>query len=532
MSFWSAATCKTGRDLSLLFGPPRNCLLRISDAHTPAPRESSTSKLVTALPSLRKFEGFLVALATVAAIVLTVRAAAGPFQIWGISTLVNSPFASENVLWAAVFGLLCLRYRPAMNPTPNGATEFPRPFLALALFVIAVAFVRNLADPFLSDDYIILNSSPFNWQAFLATLNRAGGDGSFRPLGTVYYQTMRAFAGTSPIAWHAAGLFLHLLNAALVFAVAWKLWRDKTAAAVACLVFGLHGTRPEAALWMAGTCDLLACACVLGCIILALSQNSLAISLPLVAAAVLFKESAYAAPLVACAMIFTHPPGPVRRSLTRFTFGSLAVCAVLFAWRWHLFNGPGGYTDPTTGRPAILSLHPWTATKALAFRIWDILLVPVNWDATLSWWLPAAVIASLVCLILLVSASHPTRTQFCLIAGTCCAVLPAMHLALIGQSEMGSRILYLAGAPFALLIGSLIPGTGKRSAATAAIMLVGMAGILEHNLSAWHRAAIHAQTLCRDPAAQPDKPPSGAFEGVFLFQNGFPECVATARKRE
>jgi len=111
------------------------------------------------------------------------------------------------------------------------------------------------------------------------------------------------------------------------------------------------------------------------------------------------------------------------------------------------------------------------------------------------------------------------------IAATCCAVLPAIHLALIGQSELGSRVLYLAGAPFALLIGSLVSSSATRTVVISAVMIAGMAGIPEHNLNAWHLAATEVRALCHD--ATP--PPSGAFDGVFLFENGFPECVAMQR---
>ncbi len=246
----------------------------------------------------------------------------------------------------------------------------------------------------------------------------------------------------------------------------------------------------------------------------------LAISLSLVAAGILFKESAYAMPLIAFALIPIRPNRP-------FLIGSCCVCATLFAWRWHLFHGPGGYIDRATGQPAILSLHLLSAAKAVFLRIWGILLTPIDWDAPMSWWLPLAIAASLTGLLAITIWSRSPasrRTQLCLIAATCCAVLPAIHLALIGQSALGSRILYLAGAPFALLIGSLMPKAGRRSIIMSAVMLAGMAGILEHNLNAWHRAALQTRTLCHDESA---KPP-GTVEGVPLFQNGFQECVAAA----
>jgi hypothetical protein len=454
----------------------------------------------------------LTSVAAVAVAILALRSSLGAFH------LVNSPFTTENIFWLAILGLLCLLPQ-STAPTESG--QFPRVHLAIALCLISLAFARNLTDPFLSDDYIILSGPAFNWNAFLAALHRPGGDGSFRPLGTIYYQFVKTFAGTSPLIWHSVGLALHLLNAALVFLLAWKLWRDRTAAIVASLAFGLNGTRPEAALWTAGNCDLLASACVLGSIILALNKQT-ARSLVLVTIGILFKESAYAMPLIAFFILW--PPRQFRACL----IASCGICAALFAWRWHLFHGPGGYIDPITAQPAILSLHPLTAAKGVFLRIWDILLVPVNWDAPASWWMPFALTASLLGILYLAATGR--RKQLYLIPATCCAVLPAIHLVLIGQSELGSRILYLAGAPFALLIGSLAIAADKRALIVSAIMLAGMTGILEHNLNAWHEAAMQAQKLCRSASPQDSVP--GTFEGVFLFQNGFPQCVAAARNPE
>ncbi len=201
-------------------------------------------------------------------------------------------------------------------------------------------------------------------------------------------------------------------------------------------------------------------------------------------------------------------------------FGACSICAALFAWRWHLFHGPGGYLDPTTKQPAVLSLHLLTAAKGVFLRIWDVLLVPVNWDAPASWWLPFALTASLLGVLYLAATGR--KKQLCLIPATCCAVLPAIHLVLIGQSELGSRILYLAAAPFALLIGSLAIDADKRTSIVCAIMLTGMTGILEHNLNAWHEAAMQAQKICPAQAFHCQQSAPSPFEGVFLFQKRLP----------
>ncbi len=460
-------------------------------------------------------------MAIAATAVLAVRSAVGAFHILGTHTVVDSPFTAESIFWCVFLGLLWLAGSSVVDePLKATAATFPRGYLLVALAIVALAFAHNLADPFLSDDYIIVSGPPFRWSAFFAALHRAGGDGSFRPLGTVYYQSLIAFAGARPVLWHAVGLGLHLLNCALTFVIAWQLWRDRTASTVASLVFGLHGTRPEAALWTAGNCDLLACSCVLGAISLTLSKRSTA-ALLLAAVGILFKESAYALPLIAFCFLWPHS----KKTL----YGFFATAGALFAWRWHLFNGPGGYVDPTSGRPAILSLHVAGVAKALLIRIWAILLFPVNWDAPLSWWLPLAIAACGVGLIWLAHANRSDSggmrsTQLRLIAATCCAVLPAIHLALIGQSDLGSRILYLPCAMFALLIGSLAVSAGRKTTIAAGLMIAGMAGILSHNLNAWHETAASAPAICA--SAKPDTRPPLTMNGVPLFQNGFRECVA------
>ena len=54
----------------------------------------------------------------------------------------------------------------------------------------------------------------------------------------------------------------------------------------------------------------------------------------------------------------------------------------MFAYRWSLFHGPGGYIDPATGQPQVLSFHLGATLKALLLRVWANLLFPINWDAS------------------------------------------------------------------------------------------------------------------------------------------------------
>lgn len=468
------------------------------------------------------------AVALAAAAILALRAGLGPVQLGPAH--INSPFTAETILWTAFVILLAL----ARSSSPaSGSNLSPRFALAISLCVVGAAFLRNLPDPFLSDDYIIIASPHFSFSTFIASLSRAGGDGAFRPFGTLYCQLMVVLADADPLRWHTVGLALHLMNTSLVFGLAWRFFRDARGASVAAMLFGLHGTRPESAVWTAGNFDSLAAACVLGAALIALSeaiQGRVVIASLLVGIGVLFKESAYAAPLIfaALAMAIRAVDRPAASRLFRAAAGSGAVCALLLVWRWTIFHGPGGYVDPGTGRPAILALHPLSALKALFIRVPAILMVPVNFEAPHSWWLPFSIVLSAGGAVWL--AARPGKfggVRWWLLAASLCAVLPAIHLALIGESILGSRVLYLAGAPFALLAGSL---AADNRILPATLLIIGMTGILEHNLGAWHETAMTARSACEGHSGDTGQPPA-VLNGVFFFQNGWQQCVAQARAR-
>src|SRR5205807_8157233 len=88
---------------------------------------------------------------------------------------------------------------------------------------------------------------------------------------------------------------------------------------------------------------------------------------------ILSKESGYAIP----ALIVLMPPP--RSSRVRLSAPFLAVAAVLFAYRWVLFGNVGGYLD-ASGNPEVFAVNPVSIIRALAFRIWAILVFPINWS--------------------------------------------------------------------------------------------------------------------------------------------------------
>ena len=109
------------------------------------------------------------------------------------------------------------------------------------------------------------------------------------------------------------------------------------------------------------------------------------------------------------------------------------------------------------------------------------------------------------------------RVSLALLATTVAALLPAYHLALIGQDLNGSRILYLPAAAFCVLCAHLVHT--KRLAAAALILASGV--ILRVNLSAWHEDAILADQVCAGTTAQA---PIHDRKGIVFFANGYAEC--------
>jgi hypothetical protein len=441
--------------------------------------------------------------AIAAAVALALRALLGPYAVAGAR--VASPMGLESVFACAFLAALLL----APESKPAGA-GFRLP-LAAALALVALAYVPNLRDPFLSDDYILATRATIS--AALPAVTTPGGDGSFRPLGYLYFGLLRAVFGPNSFAWHIVALAIHLANSALLYFIVKTLWDRPPIPALAALFFGLHGTRPEAVVWSAGNFDLLACGFTFAATLCALRRRALAAA-ALAALAILSKESAYAAPLVILG--FAAAGGKLREARNAI-FAVTGVCLALFIYRWTLFHGPGGYIDPATGQAQVLSFHLGSALKGLLLRVWALMLVPLNWDSFARSWMADA---ALLCLALAMPFLTPPsrRVTVALLATTVVALLPAYHLALIGQDLNGSRILYLPAAGFCVLGAHLV--YSRRIAAAA--FLIAAALMLRVNLNAWHENAVLADQVCAGTTSQP---PVHDRLGIVFFANGYKECL-------
>lgn len=306
------------------------------------------------------------------------------------------------------------------------------------------------------------------------------------------------------------------------------------------LVFSLHGSRPEAVTWIAGRFDLLMTLFVLVSFLLFIRYREtgvgsfLWLSVGRFAMAVLIKESAFCLPFLLGLYLYLRSDwdrGQLRCLLPHF-----GTAILLFAYRWQLLGGIGGYKNPETGLPEILDLSLLSSLKALTFRLWAVLLFPVNWSVEPHPLVALLLVLSSLAWIWLV-ARNPVRSSHLLLAlgFTLLAALPALPQLLIGPNLEKDRLLYLPCVGLALLVGSLVgfSSQGLRMRLAVAVLVLFTFAALQHNLSIWKEVSERCRRFCKEAGAilTPEITRvvgwnlPGNLRGVYLFQNGFPECL-------
>jgi hypothetical protein len=277
---------------------------------------------------------------------------------------------------------------------------------------------------------------------------------------------------------------------------------------------------------------------------------TLAISWTAMILAILTKESAYVFPLLLI-LLLAVPGDSIRwgikdvwsawrrrlPSLIPFFGGAL----LLFAYRWKLLGGIGGYRDAHNVTQAS---HLGLSTLHLLFgRLWGVLYFPVNWTKVPSLVLVGLAVFYIASLIWLAAAwirrSRPDfRNDLLFAIGfTLVAALPPLHLLMIGTDLSKARLLYLPSVGFCLFLAVATRALSRP--AKAAVMVTVLAfhcAVLQHNIGPWQYASEKSQAACRAAAvctggsvqriATRNLP--GILHGVYFFANGFSECVDRA----
>jgi len=362
---------------------------------------------------------------------------------------------------------------------------------------------------FIADDFTLLNHAerwaPWN---LMFDIHTAGGDGSWRPLANAFLGICERFLGRDPSYWYALGLFWHGVNAMLVWQLGRRLGLAERHAALAGVLYAVHGAQPEAAAWMAGVFDRISTFFVLAALLAFAARREWLAGL-LTVLGIASKEPAYITPVLAALWLWHE--GTLRNEWRRLT-PPAAATVLLLAWRFWLFSGPGGYGGATNFSP----LH---AAVVLGWRVWGTLWFPVNWSRGPSFFRLAAVALMLAGGILWAWRARGGRTALVALGMLLVCCLLPMGLLPIGADLEKSRLLYLPLAGFAVLVASLRP-----SKAAWALILAANALMLTVNLTIWRDVGRMTQRTCAQPPASAEKLPR-IVDGVYYLKFALKDCI-------
>ncbi len=309
----------------------------------------------------------------------------------------------------------------------EGIAPFVLPSLAVVPFLITARA------PFLFDAYShVLTASTESFRQVLRTSysHPTGGDFFFRPLGYLDYWIDARWAGFSPLLWNLSNLLFHLIAVYLLLLLCKQLGLSGWACALTALLFGVHGAGPEVVSWVAARFDELAtCFVLLTLILLCAYADQKSNAYPMVGScvcALLSKESAFCIPgLAACCLWYRGKFN--KRGLSAICILVL-TCAVVGAYRWWALGGIGGYKD-TTGLPTVLHFNLLHVLYLLLFRMWGVLMFPINWSEHLPGWLLAILLLFGICAAATMLLSRPNRRMvFASVAFAMISILPAAPL--------------------------------------------------------------------------------------------------------
>jgi hypothetical protein len=430
--------------------------------------------------------------------------------------------------FAVLILLGCCRAGFSRLAQPNQAIGREAWFL---LLIIPAALLWTLTIPLVSDDFVHIGYAlHFTPDKLAGLFTIPAGDHFFRPLGYISYAIDARWAGHSPVLWHLATLLIHFANCVLVYVVARQTGLTRFFAATAAVIFGIHGSRPEAVTWIACRFDLIATLFVLATLSLYLRSTRrpllYAAALATAFLALISKESAYVLPI----LLLLIADRPQWRRVAPFA----ALTAAVFLYRWHLLSGIGGY-QTAASTPAILNFSFLRTANALLLRLWATLFFPINWTGPVAWWLWLALVVGVAGYAAVGLRGARDRRTLSFLLFTFIAALPVQQLLLIGPDLEKSRVLYLPSVGFALFLGAVLETLRKpawRIPAALAIMCFQTA-CLEHNLRTWRGVAVVARRACDSVAASLqgnrktvtvlDLP--NVLRGVYFFHKGMPDCL-------
>jgi len=355
----------------------------------------------------------------------------------------------------------------------------------------------------------------------------------FRPAIFVVWRAVAALTASPAASMHLLNIVLHGVNAAMVGALVMRMGLPNWSI-VSGVLFLVFPPAVEAVAWPAGLQDVLMTTFVLAFLlsVMAPGSNVRATigSLILLVAALLTKETAVCAPMLALCLCF--PNQRWRDTWQRIGLAVLAVAGFLVV-RMALLPMPDTFR----------ALPDRYGLKELMVRPFQTLLVPLRTSEIEAFPLVALALAAVVVIALYAAAigwSRRSRAFHTTLAAVCAifaAVAPVYSYFFVTGDMQGTRYLYLASASWVLLAVNVLDAATVRHrlavrAAAAFLVVCGLAATRAH-IELWLDAAESRDWIVASAEARMKAPCArwavfglpAEIRGVPAFVNGFPEAM-------
>lgn len=406
--------------------------------------------------------------------------------------------------------------------------------MLVVFLVTSCVYLNSLGSPFQYDDFHSIADNPHiralkNVPRFFSDptlFSEREESAMFRPLLLTTFAINHAISGCETWSYHVLNLALHGVCALLVFGVGKSLLRDRRAALLAALLFGLHPANSEAVNYISSRSEILAAFFFLIAFLLAANRNAKPGNIAGVGLT-------YAAGLLSKSIVFVLPAvlwardslvGTGRSRIQRvLMYGALvAIAAGYLALVWKFVHRAG------LGAP-VRSLQEQICTqiKALIFYL-KLLVMPTGLSVDHQFLIsdspfdPISAPASLFVLSLVLMAVRAAGAQpHYLFSLAWFGIILAPSSLIPLNVLVNEHRLYLPSVSFALLAGSTLGGLPIGSAAmnrfwgATTILLLCLLGLLTiQRNTVWTSA--HA--LWKDAAS---KAPLMARPHIFLGETHF-----------
>jgi tetratricopeptide (TPR) repeat protein len=333
--------------------------------------------------------------------------------------------------------------------------------IALVVGLTLLAFWPVIGNDFVNwDDPTVIVQNPqltapavVSW-AFSTTLI-----GHYQPLTWLAWAALARTVGVNSMAFHAASLLGHLVNAVLVYAVAWSFTvndasepRARFAGAIAALAFAVHPIHVEAVAWASALPYVLSTGALLAALLWYL-RSRLVLAIVAYAIALLLRPTALAFPIVLLAIDVC----PLRRRIDRralFEKLPFAVLAIVAAFIESRAREMASVQEVGVG--ARLTMAVTAPFVYLARTMFPLRLSPLNplpIEPTIDWVRFGLGSAGLAAVAIVVWRMRRKRPG--LVVATVAYLLllaPVVGLTPTGLQATADRYMYVPGIVISLLV--------------------------------------------------------------------------------